>query len=321
MNAWRMALRAGYKGFDLRPMCEEQNVVVFTFESVKNTNLSRYSPKQKPPGWKIKGSAQGSMSNFAWRIRAGDLIFIRDSKRNNAMVACAVAQGSPGELAYRFDPSSVVQHGRTTWRHTIPVKWIKGFKEFSYKDRSPNTSVLRLNEMESEYFSGFLSSPRATTDDDKSMDEFPEQGDQLVDAYPRMGKAFSRLIVPRHKSLANAFRLWLRTRHQTESQWERRQIDLRFVVRKTRVLAELKIAYGGQTRHAIREALGQILEYNYYPKRQAFDEWLLVLDATPEQSDLVFIERLRQQWGLPIFLGWQSSVAFTFHPPWPPVIV
>jgi hypothetical protein len=257
------------------------------------------------------------MSNFAWRIRTGDLIFIRDSMLNNRMVACGTAVGDPGELAYLFDPSSTIAFGSTVWRHKIPVKWHQDFVEFTYKDRSPNTSVLRLNEWESEQFSRYLSTTDASNLQFDDIDFTPEQGDQLEDVYPRIGHQFSKLIRPRHRALANAFRRWLRSTEHLSSSWERKQIDLRFRRQEWNTLAEFKVAYGGKTRHAIREALGQILEYNHYPKRNRFDQWLLVLDTPPDASDLIFIERLRSVWQLPLFLGWQIGESFRFHPSWP----
>jgi hypothetical protein len=256
------------------------------------------------------------MSNFAWRIRGGDIIFIRDSMLNNRMVACGTALGEPGEIAYRYDAQSTIAHGRTIWRHTIPVKWHKDFVEFTYKDRSPNTSVLRLNEWESERFGRYLTSDISESKVDP-VDLESEQGEQLEDAYPRMGLEFTRLIRPRHRALANAFRKWLRSTEGLSSTWEREQIDLRFCRDESTVLAELKIAYGGNTRHAIREALGQVLEYNHYPKRDRFDQWLLILDTPPDGRDLIFIERLRAVWRLPLFLGWQMRRGFEFYPSWP----
>lgn len=50
---------------------------------------------------------------------------------------------------------------------------------------------------------------------------------------------------------------------------EKSRIDCTFVERGVRTMVEFKIAYESNTQRAIREALGQILEYNYYLNRQA----------------------------------------------------
>jgi hypothetical protein len=148
-----MALRAGYKGADLRPDCEREGVAVLTYKGIHNVDLSKYTEGKKPSRWELKGSAPGSMVNFAWRVRGGDLIYVRDSMQNNTMVAFGEVQGTQGELAYRFDPNSTIRVGNTIWRHKIPVKWSKTFKPFQYKDRSANISVLKLNPEEIADFS------------------------------------------------------------------------------------------------------------------------------------------------------------------------
>src|SRR4051812_30629008 len=42
---------------------------------------------------------------------------------------------------------------------------------------------------------------------------------------------------------------------------------------------EFKIAYNGETRHAIRQASEQLVEYDFYPFRLPPDRWLVVRQA------------------------------------------
>jgi hypothetical protein len=236
--------------------------------------------------------------------------------RDNHMVAYGVVKGVIGGRAYRFDPSSKIKRGRTVWRHKIDVAWSTGFKEFRYHDRSPNTSVLKLNDWEIEQFSRYVAKSR-----DQSvtgaLGTRSRQEQQIEDLYPRISSALRIVIRPLHRELANALVRWLKDAHQISAVWERQQIDVRFWRDGCiHVIAELKIAYGGNTRHAIREAIGQILEYNHYPGRQEFDEWLLVLDQAPSAEDKRFIERLRKEYALPLSLGWKDGEGFLFHPRW-----
>jgi len=87
-----------------------------------------------------------------------------------------------------------------------------------------------------------------------------------------------------------------------------------FQWRRKSVLAEFKIAYGANTRHAIREALGQVLEYNHYPRREASDEWFLILDTEPSSDDREFIRVIREQYSIPLTLGWKIDNGFDFDP-------
>jgi|ERR1039458_2203067 hypothetical protein len=126
-----------------------------------------------------------------------------------------------------------------------------------------------------------------------------------------------KTITPRHKTLAIQLIDWLRDNHSIAALWEQKGVDICFLHQGLSVLAELKIAYGGDTRHAVREALGQILEYNHHPRRQARDRWLLVLDTEPTQDDELFVRSLREAYELPLTLGWKSQDGFSFCSRWP----
>jgi len=81
-----------------------------------------------------------------------------------------------------------------------------------------------------------------------------------------------------------------------------------------RAMVEFKIAYNQKTKPAVREALGQILEYNHYPEREATKMWFLVLDEAPSTDDCAFVAALRAERKFPIYLGWKYGDGFRFHP-------
>jgi hypothetical protein len=91
-------------------------------------------------------------------------------------------------------------------------------------------------------------------------------------------------------------------------------LDATFEAGNKRFVAEFKIAYQGNTRRAIREALGQILEYNHYPPRITYDHWLLILDKQPSTEDIAFVLALAQTYRLPLALGWKTYDGFDFVP-------
>lgn len=97
---------------------------------------------------------------------------------------------------------------------------------------------------------------------------------------------------------------------------EQNCVDLTFDYEGKSHLAELKICYGGKTRAAIREAMGQLLEYNHYPPRSEAQSWWLVLDHDPAKSDRVYIDVLRKKYGLPLRLAWPVNASFESYPKW-----
>jgi hypothetical protein len=126
-----------------------------------------------------------------------------------------------------------------------------------------------------------------------------------------------KFIVPRHKKLSNDFCKWLESEHKTKATQEQQRVDIRFSLKGAAMLAELKICFGVGTTRSIREALGQLLEYNHYPPRKVADDWLIVLDEEPSEADRRYILTLRDKRSMPVTIGWQTSEGFLFYPKWP----
>ena len=77
-------------------------------------------------------------------------------------------------------------------------------------------------------------------------------------------------------------------------------------------MAELKVVYDLGTTRAIREAMGQVFEYNLYPERTPYDSWLVVLDKRPKDNDLTYIERVYDEFDIPLTIGWRKRTSFEF---------
>ena len=88
---------------------------------------------------------------------------------------------------------------------------------------------------------------------------------------------------------------------------EKGWIDVQFSRGKRRFMAELKICYDRNIRQAIRDAIGQVLEYNHYPGRTLFEEWWIILDQQPTPDDVAYIAQLRKQHLAPLHLGYETN--------------
>ena len=311
-----MKLRAGSHGQDMWPLCEKHSVVALTYDGIHNVDLAAYSRKHRPPGWnQVKGgSARGSLSYFAWSICGGDWIFVADAVKQK-IVGKGYAKATLGQLAYHFDGRSpIVAQTGERWRHLIDVDWDRTFVPFTYEHpRAPQNTVLGLNQSEIERFEraaqGVEHRQRGLTEEEVQNTLLLETG------YPRYTPAAQRWIRREHVALSNHFVVWLENTHGIRAVQEREQIDTLFEVCGKRFLAEFKIAYMGNTKQAIREALGQILEYNHYPPRISHDRWLLILNTEPCETDKSFLRRLREIFGFPLTLGWKTNSAFVFDDP------
>jgi len=135
------------------------------------------------------------------------------------------------------------------------------------------------------------------------------------DGYYRELSSKLKIIIPRHNKLSVDFCAWLKKRGVSAKQ-EENYIDVLFEIKRTHYIAELKVVYGVGTTKAIREALGQLLEYNYYPGREAKKQWMIILDQAPVKTDYDYIDKLIQELNLPLRVGWRSNQEFEFYPEW-----
>ena len=310
MTVWRMKMRDGVHGYDMWPLCRENGVAAITYDGVSHLDLRPYSRKNYPPGWEKVGG-KGNLSQFAWDVRGRDTIYVGDSKTQE-VVGIGHAIAPLGELAYRFEADSPISTpSGARWCHLIDVDWDRTFRGFPYKDRAPQSTLLKLklDEVESFDHASRLEEHRAL-----GLTEAQAEDVLLLEtSYSRYTPGAVKEIFRRHVTLSNEFKVWLMQNFNLPVSQERNHIDATFETSGMRFLIEFKIAYHADTKRAIREALGQILEYNYYPPRASHDHWLLILDTAPCDQDISFLGALTNRFGLPLNVGWKVGSEFKFN--------
>ena len=145
----------------------------------------------------------------------------------------------------------------------------------------------------------------------KSLENFsPRPGPLAENAYPRATAAELRTIIPLHNKLSNRFAEWLKENGRQSVYQERGRVDLEYREESLLCRAELKVCYRVNTRHAIREALGQLLDYNLWGERVTADRWLIILNNKPTAEDVAFLGRLSSKHRMPLGIGWPNGRGF-----------
>ena len=206
------------------------------------------------------------------------------------MIARGFVTAEPGTRAYCYKTHDAITEPSKpdiAWRHEVPVEWDDDFVPFHYKDGVPRYTVASSDPawVNSAADAGTLTAPG----------EIDERAANLLNesAYKRETQASQRNILRLHAALSNRFRSWLAQRFGVTAVQEQDQVDMYFNLAGTTYLAELKTCYGANTKLAIREALGQVFEYDHYPPRSEMQRWLIVLDHEPSPSDEGYIALLR----------------------------
>lgn len=146
----------------------------------------------------------------------------------------------------------------------------------------------------------------------KGLARTKQRSPLVEDGYLREVGGALHYIEREHANLSNRLVTWLARQRCRAIRQEERQVDVGFERNGTSYLAEVKVCGSLSTRHAIREAMGQLLEYNHYGWRETADCWWIILDREPSQDDRGYIERLRKTYGLNLRLGWPHGETFSF---------
>lgn len=303
MQIWRMKLRAGNYGEDMWPACRERGVAVITHPPIYDTDLSNLSKADLDP--EIKTAARSSIWRFAWDVLGGDIILVGDS-RTRCVIGKGYVTSLPGKRAYRYNSRNPIRgkgNSRAPWRHEIPVLWDDDFLPFTYLDGAPRHTVMHFDPT----WTGGPFDGAVTRDEGEAA--FLSEA-----AYRRETLASQKNVRRLHAALSNRFRAWLKRRFGVVGIQEENHFDMQFNHHGTSYLAELKICYGGNSKAAIREALGQTMEYNHYPPRLQKQRWLLVLDCSPTASNQEYIASLRARYGLPLGMAWPLDAGFEIRP-------
>jgi hypothetical protein len=315
MTAWRMSFRVGNQGYEMWPECLRLGVAAITYHPLAKIDLSKH-PKREPSNlWdQLEPTQKASLSRVAYEMKAGDAIYV---KKGPKIVDKGLVKGPANKNAYTFDSDfGLRQPNGTPWAHQVPVEWSSDFPEIRILLGGEQVAVKKLSPDDVGRLEAAIDAASEKTRNSPS--EGTARSELLLEeAYYRESPARLKIIIPRHNKLSNAFTKWLKKEHTTDAIQEHNRIDIHFKMMKQMVLAELKICFGVGTTRSIREALGQLLEYNHYPKRQAADVWLIILDEEPSNDDRQFIDRLREKKSLPLTIGWASHRGFSFHPSWP----
>lgn len=141
------------------------------------------------------------------------------------------------------------------------------------------------------------------------------QTDLSIDPYSRMTPAERKWIRRYQNELAKAFRDWLARNKFTSVRFETNRVDVEFRKGTKLFKAELKCCKWLGTRKAIRESIGQLLEYNCYSGRSMAARWYIVLDVAPNTLDKVFVGEITDRYSLPLLLAWRVGNDFEMFRP------
>lgn len=163
------------------------------------------------------------------------------------------------------------------------VKLFDEYKMLSAFDKNLTTSRYKLLDKVSNF----------------KFDEVKQKG---TSCYTR--KSIEKTFVdPYHNKIQNALSKYLRLSGQFNNvQVEKNSVDVQATSKNGELYYfEIKT---DTAKYNIRQAIGQLFEYSFYPNSNKADKLIIVGDEEPSKLVRVYIKHLREQTGLKIFYRW-----------------
>ncbi len=190
---------------------------------------------------------------------------------------------------------------KNKWIYTYPKEehFLNTLKDFVTKDKPMIDSYLKRHPE-----SGIPLADRSTND--KYVKKLPcyTRIMEKVRADKKTGSVMVRpseyMMTFRHNELSNALVKYLDTHGYRNIKTEDNYVDIKCNDKSGQnIFFELKT--GMTVKSAIRNAIGQLLEYNHYPDTDKAENLIIVTGLEPEEDDVKYLNKLRKIYKLPIY--------------------
>ena len=113
-------------------------------------------------------------------------------------------------------------------------------------------------------------------------------------------KAAEYIMQLQHNELSNVLIEYLKNNGYKSVKAEDNYVDIKCINNSGELIFfELKTAK--TVKAAIREAIGQLLEYNHYPNTNKANKLIIVTKSEPSESDIQYLSTLRTKYNLPVY--------------------
>lgn len=142
---------------------------------------------------------------------------------------------------------------------------------------------------------------------DKYLEKLPGYQGYIEQAIQKSKKTGEITVKPseymmqlQHNELSNALRDYLIAKGFGKVVTDENYVDIKAKDQQGyQIFYELKTAV--TVRVAIRQALGQLLEYNHYPITKKADKLIIVTSSKPKNEDIQYLNGLRRIYNIPVY--------------------
>lgn len=187
------------------------------------------------------------------------------------------------------------------WRYFYPadVNYIDALQDFILNEKS-----IIDNYISKHPESGIFLANKDT--DDKYVKKLPGYTTYInaINQAKKTGsviaKASEYIMTFQHNNLSNELEKYLKNNGYTGVVTDEDYVDVKATDKNgNKIFFELKTVT--TVKSAIRQAIGQLLEYNHYPNKNKADKLIIVTSHEPEHEDMQYLMGLRAVYNIPVW--------------------
>ena len=140
-----MSFNKGNKGYEMWPDCRDRGIAAMGYYDSDDETVvgdcSKLTEDEYDKTWRMKGvkatSSQGSLKNFAYKMKKGDIIYVKEGPY--------IAGKGVITKEYDYDPN-ILNGTEARWEHFVKVDWKKDYPKIRLVLGADQLIVLELDK-------------------------------------------------------------------------------------------------------------------------------------------------------------------------------
>lgn len=247
----------------------------------------------------LGSDSQEKIYNIALVINNKAKVYLEISCRDNeqrAVYTDQLVEVLENELDRKFDR---IKDHKWQWFYEMGIPFMEALSDY----------IAVVKPVIDKYIVGNPESGITLADEyvDKYLEKLPgyqEYLEQAIQKSKKTGevpvKASEYIMQLQHNELSNVLKEYLLGNGFNKVETDKDYVDIRAIdPQGKQIFYELKTAT--TVRVSIRQALGQLLEYNHYPIAKKADKLIIVTSSKPKNEDIQYLTGLRRIYNIPVY--------------------
>lgn len=232
-----------------------------------------------------------------------------DSNTSGEVSITLCCRGDPAKREYIVEIKNMIEATGKKFKEITKNKWKSYYRSnMNYIDTLEDF-IKHEKPMIDEYLHTHPESNIPFADekiDNKYVKKLPGYYDHVADILIQKKTGYVEavkseyIMTLKHNELSNEMVKYLRNKGYSDIVTDKESVDIQAIdSHGKKIYFELKTA--STVKQSIRQALGQLLEYNHYPNRNNADKLIIVTSLEITRQDMQYLIGIRSRYNIPVY--------------------